>query len=87
MESDTSDNFWQLLSGTEPYIHLYTTERAFPAAFDEARVISLEFRDAHVLRFSDPNDIIGLTQAEIDALDQIVLPIARASRRFGTGVK
>jgi len=68
------------LSGTEPYIHLYTTERAFPAAFDQARVISLEFRDAHVLRFSDPNDIIGLTQAEIDALDQIVLPTARDIR-------
>jgi hypothetical protein len=68
------------LSGTEPYVHFYTTERAFPAIFDQARVIPLEFRDAHVLRFSDPNNIMGFTQAEIDALDQIVLPTARNIR-------
>src|SRR5262249_28116470 len=68
------------LSGTEPYIHFYTTERTFPAIFDQARVLPLEFRDAHVLRFSDPNDIMGFTQAEIDALDQIVLPTVRDIR-------
>ncbi len=68
------------LSKREPFIHLYTTERTFPADFAQARVIPLEFRDAHVLHFGDPNDIVGLTQAEIDALDQLVLPTARDIR-------
>jgi hypothetical protein len=70
------------LSGKEAYIHLYTTHRAFSANFDEARVIPLEFRDANVLNFGDPNNLgdLGVTQAEIDALDQLVLPTARDIR-------
>ncbi|MBC8160388.1 MAG: hypothetical protein H7Z42_04140, partial [Roseiflexaceae bacterium] len=70
------------LSGREAYVHLYSTERAFPAEFDQPRVIALEFRDAAVLRFGDPNDRgdLGLAQAEIDMLDQLVLPTARDIR-------
>jgi hypothetical protein len=70
------------LSGWEPYIHLYTTYRDFPSDFAQPRDIPLEFRDAHVLHFQDPNDLgdLGLTQGQIDALDQIVLPTARDVR-------
>ncbi|MFY9825685.1 MAG: hypothetical protein WAM82_30200 [Thermoanaerobaculia bacterium] len=71
------------LSGREAYIHLYTTFRDFSAAdFDQPREIPLEFKDANVLHFGDPTDLgdLGLTQAEIDALDQLVLPTARDVR-------
>jgi hypothetical protein len=70
------------LSGREPYIHLYTTERTFAADFAESLVLPLEFRDARVLRFGDPNDLgdLELTVAEIDAMDELVLPTARDVR-------
>lgn len=70
------------LSRREAYIHLYTTDRDFPADFNQARVIPLEFRDANILNFQDPNDLgdLGVTSAEIDALDQLVLPTARDIR-------
>ena len=70
------------LSGREPYIAFYTTYRSFPPAFDQQCVIPLEFRDADVLKFGDPGDLgdLGLTQAQIDALNQIVLPTAREIR-------
>jgi hypothetical protein len=70
------------LSGREPYIALYTTHRDFPGAFDQPCVIPLEFRDAHTLKFQDPLDFgdLGVTQAQIDALAQLVLPTARDIR-------
>jgi hypothetical protein len=70
------------LSGREAYIHLYTTHRDFSADFDAPRVIPFEFRDANVLNFGDPNNLgdLGVTQAQIDALDQLVLPTARDLR-------
>ena len=70
------------LSGRESYIHLYTTFRDFPATFDATCDIPLDFRDANVLHFGDPNDLgdLGLTQAQIDALDELVLPTQRDVR-------
>ena len=70
------------ISGREAWALLYTTHRDFPADFDQPRVIPLEFRDAPVLHFGDPNGLVdfGLTQAQIDALDQLVLPTARDIR-------
>ena len=70
------------LSGREPYVHLYTTERDFPADVMQPSAIPLEFRDAAVLRFQDPNDLgdLGVTQAELDAMSQLVLPTARDIR-------
>lgn len=72
----------QSLSGREAWALLYTTKRAFPADFAKPRMIPLEFRDAPVLRFGDPNDLgdLGATVAEIDALDELVLPTAREIR-------
>lgn len=70
------------LSGRDPYIAFYRTYRNFPAAFDQPCQIPLEFRDAKVLKFADPGDFgdLGLTQAQIDAMNQIVLPTAREIR-------
>ncbi|MEA2600135.1 MAG: hypothetical protein QOF89_1127 [Acidobacteriota bacterium] len=70
------------LSGREAWALLYTTHRDFPADFDQPRNVPLEFRDANVLRFGDPADLgdLGVTQAEIDALDELVLPRARDVR-------
>ncbi|MBC7928780.1 MAG: hypothetical protein H7039_24315, partial [Bryobacteraceae bacterium] len=72
----------QSLSGKEPYIALYKTTRAFDAAdFDQARVIPLEFVDAHVLRSDDLTfGDLGVTQAELDAGDALILPRARDIR-------
>jgi hypothetical protein len=72
----------QSLSGRDAYIHLYTTQRAFPADFDTDCRVPLDFRDAHVLHFGDPNDLgdLAVTQAEIDALEELVLPSARDIR-------
>ena len=70
------------LSGRDAYIHLYTTERDFSNDVNQPRIIPLEFRDAAVLNFQDPNNLgdLGVTQAEIDALDQLVLPRGRDIR-------
>ena len=70
------------LSGREAYAHLYTTHRDFPADFAATLGVPLEFRDAAILNFGDPNDLgdLGSTVAEIDALEQIVLPRARDVR-------
>ena len=69
------------ISGREAWALLYTTHRDFSADFDQPRVIPLEFRDAPVLHFGDPNGLVdfGLTQAQIDDLDQLVLPTAATS--------
>jgi hypothetical protein len=70
------------LSGREAYALLYTTRRDFPADFAQPRVIPLEFRDAPVLKFDDPIHPggLGLTQAQLDAGDALVLPTARDVR-------
>jgi hypothetical protein len=69
------------LSGREPYVHLYTTHRDFPADVNDPCVIPLRFENADVLRlghvtFGD----LGVTQAAIDAMDELVLPTARDIR-------
>jgi hypothetical protein len=73
------------LSGKEPYIKLYTTTRTFPKVsplFDDELVVPLEYKNCHVLNFGDPGDLgdLGVTQAQIDAMDQLVLPTARTIR-------
>ena len=69
------------LSGREPYIHFYTTHRDFPGPFDEACDIPLDFRDIPVLNFGNLADFGGgLTQAAIDAADELPLPTARDIR-------
>ena len=69
------------LSGREPYIHFYTTHRDFPGPFNEACEIPLDFRDIPVLNFNNPADFGGgLTQAAIDAGDDLPLPTARDIR-------
>jgi hypothetical protein len=69
-------------TGREAWALLYTTQRDFPADFTMPRVIPLTFQDAPVLNFGDPNDLgdLGLTTAQIDALDELVLPTARDIR-------
>lgn len=69
------------LSGREPYILYYTTHRPFPGDFAEPCEIPLQFRDMAVLRFGNPGDRgEGLTQAAIDAADELPLPTARDIR-------
>jgi hypothetical protein len=73
------------VSGREAYILYYTTTRSFPTdspLFDDVLTIPLEYRDCHVLNFGDPGDLgdLGLTQAQIDLLPQLVLPRARTIR-------
>jgi hypothetical protein len=73
------------LSGQEPYIKLYATTRKFPKAsplFDDELVVPLDYRDCHVLKFGDPGDLgdLGVTQAQIDAMNELVLPTARTIR-------
>jgi hypothetical protein len=70
------------VSGKEAYIQFYTTTRKFPAGFDDELTVPLEFKDCPVLKFGDPSDLgdLGLSQAEIDELPQLVLPTARKIR-------
>jgi hypothetical protein len=76
------------LSGRENYIHLYTTRRDFPADPTKPRIVPLKFSDAAVIHFGDPNDFgdlklpgdVTLTQAAIDAMDELLLPTAREIR-------
>ena len=73
------------VSGREAYIKFYTTTRTFPkvsAEFDDVLTIPLEYRDCKVLKFGDPGDLgdLGVNQAGIDALHELVLPRARTIR-------
>jgi hypothetical protein len=73
------------VSGREAYIKYYTTTRAFPkvsAEFDDMLVVPLEYRDCKVLKFGDPGDLgeLGVNQADIDGLHELVLPRARTVR-------
>jgi len=65
------------LSGTEPFIHLYTTYRAFPADFAAALSIPLDFRQANVLNFGDPDDLGDLGVSEDDLLNMAELRLPR----------
>ena len=73
------------VSGRESYIKLYTTTRKFPqasAVFEDELIVPLEYRDCKVLKFGDPGDLgdLGVNQAQLDALPQLVLPRARTIR-------
>jgi hypothetical protein len=72
-------------SGKEAYIRFYTTARKFPTVsplFDDQLTVPLEYKDCHVLNFGDPSDLgdLGLTQAQIDAMDALPLPTGRTIR-------
>jgi len=73
------------VSGREAYIKYYTTARTFPKKskeFDDTLRIKLDYRDCKVLNFGDPGNLgdLGVTQAEIDGQDDLVLPRARTIR-------
>ncbi len=75
------------LTGKESYAFLYKTKRKFslPANdddFDNELVVPIEYVDAPVLKFGDTSDLgdLGSNQAELDLIDAIVLPTARAIR-------
>lgn len=74
------------LSGRENYAHLYTTRRRFaPAAGDdyEAAIdIPIVYRDCKVLHTGAERDVRGdfNLPAEIDDLDEIVVPTGRVVR-------
>ena len=73
------------VSGREAYIKYYTTTRTFPkvsAEFDDLLTIPLDYRDCKVLKFGDPGDLgdLGVNQAGIDGLHELVLPRARTIR-------
>jgi hypothetical protein len=69
------------ISGKEPYMLLYTAERKFAADFDQPCTIPLHFRDAGVLEPGVPGlGDLGLSQADIDNGDDLVLPTARDIR-------
>ena len=75
----------QSVSGRESYIAFYKTTREFPrlaADFEDELRVPLQFKDCKVLKFSDPGNLgdLGVTQAQIDALPQLVLPRARTIR-------
>lgn len=75
------------VSGKENYVHLYTTERSFLAAagddgYGAALTIPVVYKDAKVLHLGDELDLEGDLDlaAEIDDLEEIVLPTARRVR-------
>ncbi len=77
-------------SGAENYALLYSTTRAFPAAFDEALDLQIRFRDFAVLNLSNSGDPLNsnsnpfndpdFNKTEIDAMSEIILPTARKIR-------
>jgi hypothetical protein len=75
----------QSVSGKESYIKFYTTRRSFPkdsAVFDDELVVPIDYRDCKVLRFGDPGDLgdLGVNQAQLDGMAELVLPRARTIR-------
>ena len=75
------------VSGKENYVHLYTTHCKFPPVnddddFDATLNVPIVYRDVKVLRTGDDKDLtadLGLP-ADIENLNQIVLPTARTVR-------
>ena len=77
------------VSGQDAYIKFYTTTRHFPTQspeFEDELTVPIEYKDCKVLNFGDISNLgdLGLTQTQIDALDnqdkKIVLPTARVIR-------
>jgi hypothetical protein len=73
------------VSGREAYIKFYKTYRSFPKAdpvFEDELVIPIEYRDCKILNFGDPADLgdLGVTQADIDSMNKLILPNARVIR-------
>jgi hypothetical protein len=66
----------------EPFIPLYTTTRAFGVELDTPFALELEYRDANVIDFGNVLDLgdLGLSQADIDNGDTLVLPRSRDVR-------
>jgi hypothetical protein len=84
LQSLGMDNL-QSVSGRDSYIHFYTTKRKFPnasAVFEDELSIALTYKDCKVLRFADPADLgdLGVAQAELDVMDELILPRARTIR-------
>ncbi|HEU4902932.1 MAG TPA: hypothetical protein VFT06_09075, partial [Flavisolibacter sp.] len=70
-------------TGKENYATLYVTTRNFPAPFDAAKTIPVRFVDAPVLNVEDKTNPFNdptLTKAQLDAMEEIVLPTARKVR-------
>lgn len=69
-------------SGREPYLRLYSTLRAFGPNPETPFDLTLEYRDANVIDFGNLGTLgdLGLSQADIDAGDAIVLPRSRDIR-------
>jgi hypothetical protein len=86
VETLKMDNL-QSVSGKDNYVHLYTTERAFPAVADEddyaaALEIPLRYRDVAVLHTGDELNLqsdFGFA-GDIDDVAEIYLPTARTVR-------
>lgn len=75
------------VSGKDNFVHLYTTYRKFPAVnndddYETALDIPIVYRDCKVLHTGDETDLVGDLQlpADIDDLEEIVLPTARNIR-------
>ncbi len=76
-------------SGSEHYITLYRTTRAFGAGFEDELVLPVVFHDAPVLNLGnqdDPFNSAALNKAAIDAMTDIPLPSARRIRVTIRGV-
>lgn len=86
VETLTMDNR-QSVSGRENYVHLYTTQRAFPAVVEEDDYaaelqIPLEYRDVKVLHTGDELNLaadFGFA-GDIDDRPEIYVPTARTVR-------
>lgn len=70
-------------TGRENYATLYTTHRNFGTAFDEVKTIPFRFVDAPVVNVDDstnPFNDASLKKAQLDLMEEIVLPTARNVR-------
>lgn len=79
------------VSGRDSYIKFYTTTRRFPTAspvFDDTLTIPLEYRDCKILNFGDPANLgdLGMTEDDLDRMDELVLPTGRTIRLTIRGV-
>ena len=75
------------ISGRDDYVHLYTTQRSFPAIggdddYEAVLNIPIEYRDVKVLHTGDELDLIDDFDLndDIDNLAELVLPTARLVR-------
>ena len=75
------------ISGTENYVHLYTTYRSFPVVnyegdYDALLNVPIVYRDCRVLHIGDKLDLVNDLNlpGDIDDLAEIYLPTARTVR-------